>query len=156
MVSSSSATNPMDNAVMFCRTQFLRFTGPDLCKIGKITHFGLTSLKQKGDKRRHTQSKNHILYGQYSSSATNPMDNAAMFRRTQFLRFTGPDLCKIGKNHTFWAHLLKAQRGQTKTNKIKKQPSLWSIAAELQIPWTTQQCFVWPNFYVLQVRTCAK
>ncbi len=91
MVSSSSATNPMDNAAMFCRTQFLRFTGPDLCKIGKITHFRLTSLKRKGDKRRHTQSH-----------------------------------------------------------------SLWSVVAVLQIPRITPQYFVGPNFYVLQVRTCAK
>ncbi len=71
-----------------------------------------------------------------------------MFRWTKFLRFTGPDLQKIGKNHTFLVHSLKVQRGQTKTPTIKKPPSLRSIIAELPIPWTTQQCFVGPNFYV--------
>ncbi len=37
MISSSSTTNPMENKTKFSRTQFFRFTGPDLCKIVNIS-----------------------------------------------------------------------------------------------------------------------
>ncbi len=148
MVYSSRATNPMEKAAMFRRTQFLR-SGPAQNR-QKSQIFGPLVKSAKGT--------NEDIYNQkitfsmvYSSRAANPMEKAAMFRRTQFLRFTGPDLRKIGKNHKFLAHSLKVQRGQTKTPTIKKSRSPWSIVAELPIPWRKQQCFVVPNFYVLQV-----
>ncbi len=123
MITSSSTTNPTENKTMFGRTQFFDFSGPDLCKIGENHTFLANFLKHGGEIRTAPQSKNHTLLIS-SSTTTNPMENKTIFRRTQFFGFTGPDLCKIGENHTFLANFLK-HGGEIRTAPQSKNHTLF-------------------------------
>ncbi len=79
--------------------------------------FWPTGLKHKGtNEDTHNQKTTYSMVS--GSSATNPMEKAAMFRRTKFLHFTGPDLRKIGKNHTFLAHKGDKQRHPQSKNHL--------------------------------------
>ncbi len=83
MVSSSSATNPMDNTH------------------NQKTIFSVVSSSSATNPMDNTHNQKTTFSVVSSSSASNPMDNAVMFCRTQFLHSTGPDLHKIAKNHSF-------------------------------------------------------
>ncbi len=41
-----------------------------------------------------------------------------MFRRTQFFRFKGPDLCKIGKYHTILADYFEGKGGKRRAERV--------------------------------------
>ncbi len=120
LISSSSATNPMENTTIVCRTPIVVRT------FAKNTQFWPTILVTKGtNEESHNQNTTLSLIS--SSSSTNPMENSTIFCQTPFFWFHRP--LQIGKNTQFWRTILETKRTNEETHNENTTLSLISSSS---------------------------